>query len=57
MAVTEHRSEKVKVAESESIIVEKGGVKRLGRLPEIAPLVRGRLEAVFAGCFNRADFA
>jgi dethiobiotin synthetase len=43
--------------ESENIIVEKGGVKRLGRLPEIAPLVRGRLEAVFAGCFNRADFA
>ena len=43
--------------ESESIIVEKGRVKRLGRLPEIAPLVRGRLEAVFAGCFNRADFA
>ena len=42
--------------ESESIIVEKGRVKRLGRLPEIAPLVRGRLEAVFAGCFNRADF-
>ena len=43
--------------ESETIIVEKGRVKRLGRLPEIAPLVRGRLEAVFAGCFNRADFA
>ncbi|HEX2759970.1 MAG TPA: dethiobiotin synthase [Rhizomicrobium sp.] len=42
--------------ESESIIVEKGRVKRLGRLPEIAPLVRGRLEAVFAGCFNRSDF-
>lgn len=43
--------------ESEGIIVERGGVKRLGRLPEIAPLVRGRLEAVFTGCFNRADFA
>jgi dethiobiotin synthetase len=43
--------------ESESIIAEKGRVKRLGRLPEIAPLVRGRLEAVFAASFNRADFA
>jgi dethiobiotin synthetase len=43
--------------ESESIIAEKGRVKRLGRLPEIAPLVRERLEAVFAASFNRADFA
>ena len=43
--------------ESESIIAEKGRVKRLGRLPKIAPLVRERLEAVFAASFNRADFA
>jgi dethiobiotin synthetase len=43
--------------ESESMIAEKGRVKRLGRLPEIAPLVRGQLEAVFAESFNRADFA
>jgi dethiobiotin synthetase len=43
--------------ESESIIVEKGRVKRLGRLPEIAPLGSERLEAVFAASFNRADFA
>jgi dethiobiotin synthetase len=43
--------------ESESIIAEKGRVKRLGRLPEIAPLVRERLEAAFAASFNRADFA
>jgi dethiobiotin synthetase len=43
--------------ESESIIVEKGRVKRLGRLPMVAPLVRGRLAGVFAKTFNAADFA
>jgi dethiobiotin synthetase len=43
--------------ESENIIAEKGRVKRLGRLSEIAPLVRGRLATVFAASFNRADFA
>jgi dethiobiotin synthetase len=43
--------------ESEGIIVEKGKVKRLGRLPMVAPLVRGRLAGVFARTFNAADFA
>lgn len=42
--------------ESEGIIVEKGRVKRLGRLPMVAPLVRGRLAGVFARTFNLADF-
>jgi dethiobiotin synthetase len=43
--------------ESEGIIVEKGRVKRLGRLPMVAPLTQGRLSAVFAKTFNAADFA
>ncbi|MEY4965471.1 MAG: ATP-dependent dethiobiotin synthetase BioD [Pseudomonadota bacterium] len=43
--------------ESESIIVEKGRVKRLGRLPPIEPLVRGRLSGVFAKTFTLSDFA
>ncbi|MDB5733600.1 MAG: bioD [Alphaproteobacteria bacterium] len=43
--------------ESERIICAKGQVKRLGRLPVIAPLTPGRLQAVFAKCFNKADFA
>lgn len=43
--------------ESENIIAERGRVKRLGRLPVIAPLVRGRLETIFAASFNKADFA
>lgn len=43
--------------ESERIICAKGNVKRLGRLPEIAPLTPARLAAVFAKCFNKADFA
>lgn len=43
--------------ESEGIIMEKGRLKRLGRLPMIAPLTQGRLSAVFAKTFNAADFA
>jgi len=43
--------------ESEGIIVEKGQVKRLGRLPPIAPLTRARLSAAFGEAFSRADFA
>ena len=44
-------------AESESIIAEKGRVKRLGRLPPIAPLTPARLKATFAANFARQDFA
>ena len=43
--------------ESEKIIIERGQVKRLGRLPVIEPLTPGRLAAVFAKTFNAADFA
>jgi len=43
--------------ESERIIIEMGGVKRLGRLPVIEPLTPGRLAAVFAKTFDVADFA
>lgn len=43
--------------ESEGIIVEKGGVKRLGRLPPITPLTPGRLAAVFSRTFDKNDFA
>ncbi len=43
--------------ESEGIIMEKGRLKRLGRLPMIAPLTQGRLSAVFAKTFNAVDFA
>ena len=42
--------------ESEKIIVELGQVKRLGRLPVIEPLTRGRLAGVFAKTFDHADF-
>jgi dethiobiotin synthetase len=42
--------------ESEGIIVEKAGVKRLGRLPPITPLAPGRLAAVFSRTFNKDDF-
>ena len=42
--------------ESEGIIAEKGRVKRLGRLPRIAPLMRERLAAAFAANFNRGGF-
>lgn len=43
--------------ESEKIIVEISKVKRLGRLPAIAPLTAGRLAAVFGENFSPADFA
>jgi dethiobiotin synthetase len=43
--------------ESEGIIVEKTGVKRLGRLPPITPLTPGRLAAVFSRTFDKNDFA
>jgi dethiobiotin synthetase len=43
--------------ETEGIIVEKAQVKRLGRLPPIAPLARGRLAGVFSKTFDREDFA
>jgi dethiobiotin synthetase len=43
--------------ESESIIIEKAGAKRLGRLPHIAPLTPGRLAAVFSKTFHPEDFA
>ena len=43
--------------ESENIITELGQVKRLGRLPPIAPLTPGRLASVFSKTFNIADFA
>ena len=43
--------------ESESIIAEKGGVKRLGRLPLIAPLTRETLAQAFRENFSRGDFA
>ena len=42
--------------ESEKIITEIGQVKRLGRLPVIEPLTRGRLAGVFSKTFDRADF-
>jgi dethiobiotin synthetase len=42
---------------SERVIIEKSGVKRLGRLPEIAPLTEGRLAGVFAKTFQKEDFA
>ena len=43
--------------ESERIITEIGQVKRLGRLPVIDPLTRGRLAGVFSKTFDRADFS
>jgi dethiobiotin synthetase len=43
--------------ESERIITELGKVKRLGRLPPIAPLTPGRLAGVFSKTFDKADFA
>jgi dethiobiotin synthetase len=43
--------------ESERIICTKGRVKRLGRLPVIDPLTPARLQAVFAKCFDKQDFA
>jgi dethiobiotin synthetase len=43
--------------ESESIIIEKSGAKRLGRLPRIDPLTRESLAAAFAAHFHLADFS
>lgn len=43
--------------ESERIITEIGGVKRLGRLPVIEPMSAVRLAGLFAKSFNAADFA
>jgi dethiobiotin synthetase len=42
--------------ESERIIVEMGKVRRLGRLPHVAPLTRDRLHEAFARAFNVGDF-
>jgi dethiobiotin synthetase len=43
-------------AESESIIVEMGHTRRLGRLPHLAPLTGDLLRAAFARHFNISDF-
>lgn len=43
-------------AESERIICKLGGVRRLGRLPHLAPLTRDNLRSAFAASFNPADF-
>jgi dethiobiotin synthetase len=42
--------------ESERAICEIGRVKRLGRLPRIAPLTRGSLRDAFAASFKASDF-
>jgi dethiobiotin synthetase len=42
--------------ESEGIIVEKSGAKRLGRLPCIDPVARETLSAAFAANFRLDDF-
>ena len=43
-------------AESERIIVEMSGIRRLGRLPHLLQLTRETLKAAFARYFNVADF-
>jgi len=43
-------------ADSERIIVEMGGVRRLGRLPRLDPLDAASLRAAFEQNFRRADF-
>ena len=43
-------------AESETIIAELGGVRRLGRLPVLENLNRETLAAAFARNFNIAEF-
>ena len=45
------------VADSEAIIAEISGIRRLGRLPIIDPLTRESLSTAFAASFNLADFA
>jgi dethiobiotin synthetase len=42
--------------DSERIIVEMGHVRRLGRLPHLAPLTADTLRAAFTRHFNPADF-
>ncbi|HEU4806102.1 MAG TPA: dethiobiotin synthase [Nitrobacter sp.] len=42
--------------ESERIIIEMGKVRRLGRLPHVAPLIRETLREAFAGGFDIGDF-
>jgi dethiobiotin synthetase len=42
--------------DSERVIVEMGNVRRLGRLPRLAPLSADALRAAFARHFNRDDF-
>jgi dethiobiotin synthetase len=42
--------------ESERAICEIGGVRRLGRLPRIAPLTRSTLHAAFETSFSLSDF-
>jgi dethiobiotin synthetase len=44
-------------AESERIICKLGGVRRLGRLPYLAPLTQESLRSAFAASFNLTDFA
>jgi dethiobiotin synthetase len=43
--------------ESEGIIIEMSGAKRLGRLPRLEPLTRDTLAAAFAANFRLDDFA
>jgi dethiobiotin synthetase len=43
--------------ESESIIIEKSGARRLGRLPRLGSLDRETLAAAFAANFRRDDFS
>jgi dethiobiotin synthetase len=43
-------------AESENIIVEMSGIRRLGRLPHLLQLTRETLKAAFARHFDAADF-
>lgn len=42
--------------DSETIIAAMGGVRRLGRLPQIAPLTPATLADAFAGAFDLDDF-
>jgi len=44
------------VEHSEATIARIGGVKRLGRLPHLAPLDAGTLAAAFAAHFDASDF-
>ncbi|GAB1715498.1 MAG: dethiobiotin synthase [Nitrobacter sp.] len=42
--------------ETERIIIEMGKVRRLGRLPRVAPMTRDTLRQAFAGAFDIGDF-